>query len=398
MQWHQRLLFINGIGTGIKVAALSAAFVLMTSTSHASDWPDGLKADMQKAGIAVADKWIDRRDPQGEAWAWGEGVLSYGLVKMADASKKERYLDWLNEYNSYHDDNGKTMEWSDHLSPGIASLYITKNLDPNQEIKNISMDVIDYIMTAPRSQFDGMLLHFGPRYTQFPYNILGYPEAWVDSLFHITPNLVLYSQITGDNQYLEEAINQVSIFSENLQDPDTGLFAHAVFDKVDKDYEVPGWDDNKFWARGNGWALVSLVEILEAMSSNHPQYAVLLDRAQRLERALRSTQGNDGRYHTLLTRSYTYYETAASALISYAMARGYSSGLFGEDTKAAVIKGANGLLKKTLRWNWRKTKATVTGTSIGTNPDPLIYAVIPKKSNVNYGVGAWLMLAAEIMD
>ena len=68
MQWHQRLLFINGIGTGIKVAALSAAFVLMTSTSHASDWPDGLKADMQKAGIAVADKWIDRRDPQGEAW------------------------------------------------------------------------------------------------------------------------------------------------------------------------------------------------------------------------------------------------------------------------------------------------------------------------------------------
>lgn len=156
--------------------------------------------------------------------------------------------------------------------------------------------------------------------------MLGYPEAWVDSLFHITPNLVLYSQITGDNQYLAEANNKVSIFSENLQDPDTGLFAHAVFDKVDKNYEVPRWDDNKFWARG------------------------------------------------------------------------YSKGLFGEATRAAVIKGAYGLLDKTLRWNWQKTKAKVTGTSIGTNPDPLIYNVIPKKTNVNYGVGAWLILAAEIMD
>lgn len=152
MEMNQSTAFMNHIGQGIKaalkattkVAAFSAAAFLLASTSQAADWPEGLSSDMRKAGIAIADTWIDRRDPTGEAWAWGEGVLSYGLVKMAETSKNEHYLNWLNEYNTYHDVQGKTMEWSDHLSPGIASLYITKNLDPNQEIKPISEDVIAF--------------------------------------------------------------------------------------------------------------------------------------------------------------------------------------------------------------------------------------------------------------
>lgn len=384
--------------TTTAVLTLSTSLFLVSSTTQASIWPAELKSDMEKAGIAIADKWIKGRDPEGEAWAWGEGVLSYGLAKMAHTTEKDSYLDWLNAYNTHHDATGKNMEWSDHLSPGIAALYITQNLDPHHEIKTISIDVVDYIMTAPRSPTEDMLIHFGTRYNQFPYNVPGYPEAWVDTLFHVTSNLVLYTQITGDNQYLEEAIHQVSIFSKNLQDPNTSLFAHAVFDKPSKDYEVPSFDSNTFWARGNGWALVSLVELLEAMPNYHPKYQELLDRALRLESALRAAQGNDGRYHTLLTRSNTYYETAASALITYAMAKGYSNGIFGEDTRDAVIKGANGLLDKTLKWDRKKTTAKVKYTSIGTNPDAWAYTIIPRKSNVNYGVGAWLLLTSEFID
>lgn len=371
---------------------------LMSTVANASDWPASLTTEMDEAATAITHNWIDGRDPAAEEWAWGEGVLAYGLVKSAYAQNNTAAQAWLNEYIEHHDEEGKVIEWSDHLSPAASSLYISLNVDPDQEVKSISEDVVDYIMSAPRSKYSDMLIHLGYRANQFPYNVPGYPEAWVDSLFHVTPALIMYSQLTGDDGYMQEAIHQVETMVSGLQDPDTGLVAHAKFDNDNKDHEVPRWSNNEFWARGNGWALVSLVELLLGMPQDHPSYTGLLDRAQRLEEALREEQGRDGRFHTLVTKSSSYYETAATGLILYAMAKGYEAGIFGEETRATVIDGAEGLLNKTLRWSSSNTKATVRYTSIGTNPDPGLYRWIARSSNVNYGVGAWLMLAAEIID
>lgn len=381
-----------------QITAISLVLGLVSGTSIAGEWPSELVQDMDKAARAIADNWIDDRNPEQQAWAWGEGVLAYGLVKTADATGDAAYLDWLNSYIDHHDQAGKEMQWSDHLSPAISALYISRYMDPDREIKSIANDVVDYIMSSPRSKYDGMLVHLGYRAQQFPYFIPGYPEAWVDSLFHITPTLALYSDLTGDDGYLEEAVAQVDIIVSNLQDPNTGLVAHAKFDNDNKSHEVPRWQNNEFWARGNGWALVSLVELLSAMPETHPKYASLLDRTRRLEAKLRAEQGRDGRYHTLVTKTSTYYETAATALILYAMAKGYEAGFFGDATRNAVVKGSNGLLNKTLRWNRSGSQATVRYTSIGTNPDPGLYRWVPRKSQVNYGVGAWLMLAAELID
>jgi rhamnogalacturonyl hydrolase YesR len=372
--------------------------ILMSTFANASDWPDSLVADMDEAAAAITNKWIDGRDPTGEAWAWGEGVLAYGLVKSAHAQNDTVALAWLGEYIDYHDEQGKEMEWSDDLSPAASSLYLSLNLDSNNEVKTIAEDVVNYIMTAPRSPNDNMLIHFGYKADEAIYSALGYPEAWVDSLFHITPTLLMYSELTGDDSYLEEAIVQVEAIVGGLQDPDTGLVAHAKFDNDSKDYQVPSWSSNEFWARGNGWALVSLVELVTEMPQDHQSYAGLLDRAQRLEKKLREEQGKDGRYHTLVTKSSSYYETAATGLILYAMAKGYEAGIFPDETQDAVIKGAEGLLDKTLTWTNSDTKAKVRYTSIGTNPDPGLYRFIARTPNKNYGVGAWLMLASEIID
>lgn len=366
--------------------------------ARAQGWPDSLTEDIQGAAIAIADNWVNDKAPQSEQWAWGEGVLNYGLVKVGHTLKRDDYIAWLDAYIRHHDQAQVEMLWSDHLSPGISALYLTRHVNPLRPVPDIAHSVIDYIMTAPRTERQRLLIHLGYRADLFPYSVPGYPDAWVDSLFHITANLVLYTQLSGDQTYLEEAVYQVKHFFLNLQDPDTGLMAHGYFDLSPKDYEVPRFEQDEFWARGNGWALTSIVDLLVAMDTAHPDYAGLLLRAQKLAQALSEAQGADGRFHTLLTKSSTYYETAGTALILYGLARGVNTGLFDERAREVVVTGSRSLLDNTLLWRSGNSLAEVRYTSIGTNPSPGWYRWVPRARQVNYGVGAWLMLAAELMQ
>ena len=380
----------------MKVFIIVSLFV--AGPSFASEhWPDNLMNDMENAAIAIADNWTDDRDPTKQDWSWGEGVLAYGLIKTADWSGRSDFFNWVDDYLIHHQNEDPDIIWSDHCSPAISAFYISANMNPEKEVYPIAEKVVDYIMTAPRTESQNLLIHLGERADVFPYNVPGYPDAWVDSLFHITATLAQYSTLTGNNAYIEEAVYQVNHFIINLQDPDTGLVAHAYFD-YPENRAVPAFSNDEFWARGNGWALVSLVELLSFMDENHPSRAALLNMTVRLEEALRNNQGSDGRYHTLVTKSSTYYETAGTALILYAMAKGYELGIFPDSTRNAVIEGAESLLGNTIKWNWRKTQAVVKYTSIGTNPTPGLYRFVPRQSQVSYGNGAWLMLASEIVD
>ncbi|MCP3940460.1 MAG: hypothetical protein GY710_03135 [Desulfobacteraceae bacterium] len=360
-------------------------------------WPADLKQEIQTAAIAIADNWVDDRNPENQDWAWGEGVLSYGLIRTALWSNNDSYYNFVEDYILYHQNNNATIQWSDHTTPAIAGFYISSHFDGDQKIFPITKRVIDYIMNAPRTGPQGLLIHLGHYADDWKYGLLNLPDAWIDSLFHITPSLVMYSRLTGNNEYINEAATQIKKFIQNLQDPQTHLFAHAYYDYPDNKV-VPAFSNNEFWARGNSWVLAALVELLAQLPMTHPEYFFLENTAIDLEQALREHQGDDGRFHTLVTKSNSYYETAGTALILYAMAYGHELGLFGQETRAAVLKGARGLLDNTLDWHHDNTQANVTNTSIGTNPTPGLYRFVPRGSQINYGVGAWLMFASILAD
>jgi rhamnogalacturonyl hydrolase YesR len=364
--------------------------------SNQGGWPADLVVDLKQAGRAITNQWIKDHAPEDVNWAWGEGVLTYGIARTADWTKDDEYRQWLKDYLVHHNQQDPSIEWSDHVSPAISGLYYAHHLDPQNTLYPINEKVVNYVMNAPRTEAQKLLRHFGTRWNQFPYNLLWYPDAWVDTLFHVTPTLTLYTQITGDNQYINEAAYQVETMVKNLQDPVTGLLAHA-YDDFDKDEQTPAWHQDEFWARGNGWALVSMMELLETLSPQHTAYNTVKVQAIQLAQVLAANQGADGRYHTLVTKSGTYYETAATALIVYGFAKGIELGILDDGYRDTVIRGARGLLDKTLKWP-SDTHATVHYTSIGTNPDPGFYRLVPRDKQVDYGVGAWLMMAAVIVD
>ncbi len=254
--------------------------------------------------------------------------------------------------------------------------------------------VVGYVMDAPRTEAQGLVRHLGRRVPAWlaPRALL--PDVWVDSLFHFAITLCRYSRVTGDARYREQAVLQVAGFLRNLQDPDGGLVTHAYNDRP-RDRQVPDFARRAFWARGNGWALVSLVEVLRELDLAHPARAALSARAWRLAAALRAcARPRDGLYHTLLLDPSSYTETAGSALIVYGLAAGARAGIFGTEELEAARQGMRGLYGVLAR---RAGGLEVSDTSLGTNPNARRYRRVPRGNQVSYGVGAWLLAASALL-
>lgn len=58
-----------------------------------------------------------------------------------------------------------------------------------------------------------------------------------------------------------------------------------------------------FWGRANGWALLTMTEVLDVMPTNHPQREKLMNLFREHVRGLAALQSGEGFWHQLLDRN-----------------------------------------------------------------------------------------------
>lgn len=363
---------------------------------NAAPPPSKLPEALDRAMSDVARTWMNEHPARKLDYAWGEGVLMLGLQhagEIARNAEAQAKIDaYVHVYYAHHSGHEVAVTWSDRATPAIAA--VERALRGDRVGRHGAALAVNYAMQGPRTETRGLIAHFGRsplRHISPPM-----PEAWVDSLFHVVPLLVRSAELMDEPSYREEAAKQLVGFLRVLQDPHSGLLTHAFNDapKGQRGEAVPPFSERAFWARGQGWALAAGVEVWQALPREHVLRSEIEHRLKKLERAVRMHQAPSGLFHTLLVRRDVYEETAGSALILYAMSRGARYGLFDAGTERAVQRGAFGLLS-ILRHDG--DRVVVPGTSLGTNPTPAIYAYVPTAAQVSYGVGAWLLAAAEIL-
>jgi rhamnogalacturonyl hydrolase YesR len=341
-------------------------------------------------GIALT--WIEDQPAAELPFRWGEGVLMLGLdcaAQTLDADSGAGEVDrYVRSYYEAHRARGIAFTWSDELTPAIAA---ASRLARGEAAQRQTVDAaVQYVLHAPRTKTHGAITHFGR--SPLSYLAPPFPDAWVDSLFHVVPLLVRHGQLMSAPRELDEAAEQMVRFMRAVQDPQNGLVTHAFSEREGQLEREPPFAADAYWLRGQGWVLASGVEAWAALPEEHPLRAELGDRLQKLARSLLVYQTPTGLFHTLVTRKDTYEETAGSALVIYALARGARVGLL-EDVAPAARRGMRGLIAIVDHDGGR---FEVTGTSLGTNPWPAIYEHVPTTPQVSYGVGAWLLAACEV--
>ncbi|HVS52816.1 MAG TPA: glycoside hydrolase family 88 protein [Opitutaceae bacterium] len=210
---------------------------------------------------------------------------------------------------------------------------------------------------------------------------------WLDDLFMGVPALAQMGKLTGDRKYFDDAVKQVLQFSERMFVKEKGLFMHGWVQEMD---DHPAF----YWGRANGWAIMTMSEVLDVLPEDHPGRAKILELYRAHVHGLAACQSADGLWHQLLDRSDTYLETSASAIFVYAIAHGINRGWIGAPAHGAMaILGWNAVAKKI------NDKGQVEGTCVGTDMgfEPTFYSFRPTSVMAAHGYGPVLLAGAEMI-
>ncbi|HEX7313113.1 MAG TPA: glycoside hydrolase family 88 protein [Pyrinomonadaceae bacterium] len=236
---------------------------------------------------------------------------------------------------------------------------------------------VSYIMTKEHRLKDGTLARNRPQ----PNTI------WLDDLFMSVPALAQMGKLTGEKKYYDEACKQVLSFARRMFNRERGVYMHGWVEGMAEHPEFR-------WARANGWAFMTEVELLEVLPENHPQRTQILELLRAHAKGLAALQSGSGFWHQLLDREDSYLETSATAIYTYAYARAINRGWIDATAYAPATL---------LAWNAVSTKVTargqVEGTCVGTGMgfDPAFYYFRPVSPYAAHGYGPVLLAGAEVI-
>lgn len=208
--------------------------------------------------------------------------------------------------------------------------------------------------------------------------------SWSDALFMGPMSWLLMYEATGDNRYLDFMNKEWWATTERLYRPAIGMYFR------DESYLDMRERNGKsiHWARGTGWSVAGLVQVLEHFPKDHPDYPRYQAQFKEMAAAFLKAQQPDGLWRPgiLDPQTHTARETSGTAFITYALAWGLNHKVLDEKTyKPAVIKG----------WNSLTTSVTSEGKLENVQPIGAAPHGFDPGNSEPFATGAFLMAASE---
>jgi rhamnogalacturonyl hydrolase YesR len=246
---------------------------------------------------------------------------------------------------------------------------------------------VDYIMNKEFRLSDGIFARLRPQKN----------TVWLDDMFMGIPAVAYMGKLleeTGRREdketsarYYDEAARQVKLFADRMWVESDGLFRHGWVEAMQPH---PAF----YWGRANGWALLTMCEVLDVLPENHASRPQILGLLQKHIAGLARRQHHDGFWHQLLDRNDTYLEASATAIYTYCIAHAINKGWI--DAKAY---GATALLGWQAVNQSVNDKGQVENVCVGTGMgfDAAFYAYRPVHVMAAHGYGPTIWAGAEII-
>jgi unsaturated rhamnogalacturonyl hydrolase len=208
---------------------------------------------------------------------------------------------------------------------------------------------------------------------------------WCDALFMAPPVLVRLYAITEDRSYLDALDRNWWITSDLLYSPTENLYfrdAHYL-DKKEKNGKP------LFWARGNGWVLAGLANVLQYMPKDYPTRNKYLAQFREMATRIAQLQTSDGLWKTGLLdqEAYPMSEVSGSAFYTFAMAWGINEGILDPKVFRPIVARSWAGMISHVYANGRLGSIQ----PIGAAPD-----AFTASSSYVYGVGGFLLAGSEL--
>ncbi|AYN66299.1 glycoside hydrolase family 88 protein [Euzebyella marina] len=329
------------------------------------------------------------------SYEWG--VTYAGMLLASEVTEESKYADYTNERLKFladirpffEDLETKNAELKhpmkrvlhphalDDSGAVCAAMIKAKTNGSEANLDPLIRNFMDYISNGQYRLSDGTLARNRPMKN----------SLWLDDLFMSVPALAQMGSYSKDPKYFDDAVKQVLQFAQRMFNEEKGLFMHAYIVDSEQHPEF-------YWGRANGWAIMTMVELLEVLPENHKGRSEVLDLLKKHIEGLTRLQSGKGLWHQLLDRNDSYLETSASAIYTYAIARSINRGYVdGKAYGPSVTLAWNAITEKV------NGKGQVEGTCVGTGMgfDPAFYYYRPVNVYAAHGYGPVLLAGAEMI-
>jgi rhamnogalacturonyl hydrolase YesR len=247
----------------------------------------------------------------------------------------------------------------------------------------VSLDTLinNYFCFVEHGQYrleDGLFARHRPQHN----------TIWLDDMYMGIPTIAYAGIYFNDPKYFDEAATMYKNFVKRMWVPEKKIYRHGYVEGLQQ-------QPTYHWARANGWALLTTVELLDMLPEDHIDRPFILNQLREHVAGLCALQSSEGFWHQLLDRSDSYLETSATAIYCYAIAHAIRQGWLEGITYGGVAQ---------LAWHAISTKITengkVEGTCVGTGMafDPAFYYYRPVSSAAAHGYGPVIWAAAEMIN
>ena len=216
---------------------------------------------------------------------------------------------------------------------------------------------------------------------------------WVDGLYMVMPVMTRLYAITGDETYLDKLYEYFAYARDLMYDKESGLFFR------DAKYIYPAHKTNNnlkdFWARGNGWLFAAFPRILEDLPESDPHRNEYIKMYRDMAKAIAASQQNEG-YWTrsmLDAEQAPGPETSGTAFFTYGFLWGINNGILnGTEYSVVVLKSWKYLTEVALQPDGKLGYVQPIGEKA------IPGQIIDKNSTADFGVGAFLLAASEMLQ
>ena len=313
----------------------------------------------------VVEEYMPAKD---YIWNWNEAVfLKSAVVRCENNMDKDYLFPYIQTAvdSTFGDANG---HHPNAVISGLGLAYLAQTTGESR-YKDKAYEIFEQYKNIPRATNGGV---------SHREEVI---ELWDDTVYMVGEFLMQMYKLTGNKEFLLEAISQLKKHAEKLEDPETGLWYHGWDNDTIPSQDPccqPGWAENsnrrnnEFWGRGNGWILMTLVDLMELLPENDENYPYLeASLTQKLNTLYPLQDEKTGHWYQLPIypgEEGNFIESSSTAMYASAAAKGIALGILHADKSRPMIDRAYaGLEANSLQpvGKYLKMKNICDGTCIG---------------------------------
>jgi len=234
-----------------------------------------------------------------KVWGFGEEIGLRGLWELGRSLDEASYRGFVRALLRGWCQERGPLEPQDHVVPGMPLLLLYE-AEGDKVYLEAALELGELL--ANSKEVHDLPLH-RPDLKEWASHI------WVDCLYLDAPFLLRLGCVTADERWVEVALRHLLPYARALRDDEKGLFYHGLD-------SATGERSPCLWGRGNGWALLGLIDALAELPPAHAAYPPLQAMLEAQVAALIRLQDASGHWHTVLDDPTSPLEPSCAALFA----------------------------------------------------------------------------------